>query len=130
MFRGRAAEKLSRYMVARNWRDFMSCPYEELVDPSRLHVDSYGNLQICQGICIGNVWERPIETLIRNYSPHHHPICGPLTEGGPAQLAKSLGDAPPEEGVADACHLGWLTRRSCRGKFHGILEPAQVYCEK
>jgi hypothetical protein len=44
-------------------------------------------------------------------------------------LARVLGFTPPEEGVADACHLCWLARRSCREKLPGILEPAQVYCD-
>jgi hypothetical protein len=129
MFRGRAAAKLSRYAELRNSREFTSCPYEDLQNPSRLHVDAYGNLQICQGICIGNVWEKPLDELVRNYSPQKHPICGPLIAGGPAQLAHVLGYTPPEEGIADACHLCWLARKSCREKYPGILEPAQVYCD-
>ncbi|WP_321506214.1 radical SAM protein [uncultured Methanoregula sp.] len=130
MFRGRAAAKLSRYAEARDWRQFTSCPYEDLRNPSRLHVDAYGNLQICQGICMGNVWERPLDELVRDYSPRNHTICGPLIEGGPAQLAKNLGYTPPEAGVADACHLCWLARKSVREKFPGILAPAQVYCDR
>jgi hypothetical protein len=130
MFRGRAAAKLSRNALMQDWKQFTSCPYEDLRNPSRLHVDAYGNLQICQGICMGNVWETPLEDLVRNYSPQDHPICGPLITGGPAQLARDLGYTPPEEGVADACHLCWLARKSCRGKVPGVLEPAQVYCDK
>jgi hypothetical protein len=130
MFRGRAAVKLSRNAEMQNWQQFTSCPYEDLADPSRLHVDAYGNLQICQGICMGNIWETPLDELVRNYSPRAHPICGPLIEGGPAQLAQVLGYSPPDEGVADACHLCWLARKSHRGKFPGVLEPVQVYCDK
>lgn len=129
MFRGRAAAKLSRYAELHDWQQFTSCPYEDLRDPSRLHVDAYGNLQICQGINIGNVWKRPLDKLVRAYSPQDHPICGPLIAGGPAQLARVLGYTPLPEGVADACHLCWLARKSAREKFPGILEPAQVYCD-
>jgi len=130
MFRGRAAGKLSRYADAHDWKKFTTCPYEDLKDPSRLHVDAYGNLQICQGICMGNIWEHPLEELVRDYSPSGHPICGPLLEGGPAQLARELGYTPPSTGVADACHLCYLARKSCREKFPGVLEPAQVYCDE
>ncbi|MFA4861678.1 radical SAM protein, partial [Methanoregula sp.] len=66
MFRGRAATRLSQYAELHNWRQFTTCPYEDLQNPSRLHVDAYGNVQICQGICIGNVWEQPLAELIRN----------------------------------------------------------------
>jgi hypothetical protein len=130
MFRGRAAAKLSKYASTRDWQQFTSCPYEDLMNPDRLHVDAFGNLQICQGICIGNVWEDPLEELIRNYISSAHPICGPLIKGGPVLLAQVLGYTPPPEGVADACHLCFLARMSHRGKFPGILEPAQVYCDR
>jgi len=130
MFRGRAAVKLSQYADVKDWRQLITCPYEDLLNPSRLHVDAYGNLQICQGISLGNIWNRPLDELVQNYNPSKHPICGPLVEGGPAQLARLLGYTPPLEGVADACHLCWLTRKSCLKKFPGILEPAQVYCDE
>jgi hypothetical protein len=129
MFRGRAAVKLSRYADAHDWQEFTTCPYEELQEPSRVHMDAFGNVQICQGICMGNIWEHPLEELVRNYSPSSHPVCGPLLEGGPAQLARELGYTPPPAGVADACHLCYLARKSCREKFPGVLEPAQVYCD-
>ena len=130
MFRGRAAAKLSGNARLHDWKQFTSCPYEDLVNPSRLHVDAYGNLQICQGICIGNVWVKPLDELVRDYSPKDHQVCGPLIEGGPARLAEVLGYTPPAAGVADACHLCWLARKACRGQFPGVLEPAQVYCDK
>jgi len=129
MFRGRAAAKLSPYADASDWQTFTTCPYEDLREPSRLHVDAYGNLQVCQGISIGNIWEHPLEELVRNYAPSRHPICGPLLSGGPAQLARDLGYVPPPI-VADACHLCYLARKSCREKFPGILEPVQVYCDE
>jgi len=129
MFRGRAAAKLSPYADASDWQTFKTCPYEDLQEPSRLHVDAFGNLQVCQGICIGNIWEHPLKELVRDYAPSRHPICGPLLSGGPAQLARDLGYTPPPS-VADACHLCYLARKSCREKFPGILQPAQVYCDE
>ncbi len=129
MFRGRAAAKLSQYADASDWQNFRSCPYEDLQEPSRVHVDAFGNVQVCQGICMGNIREHPLEELVRNYSPDSHPICGPLLKGGPAQLARDLGYTPPLK-VADACHLCYLARKSCRKKFPGILEPSQVYCDE
>nr|WP_321352776.1 radical SAM protein [uncultured Methanoregula sp.] len=130
MFRGRAAARLSRYAEAKDWQQFTTCPYEDLQNPYRLHVDAYGNLQICQGICMGNIGKKPLDELVRNYDPSAHPVCGPLLEGGPAQLARVLGYTPPPGGVADACHLCYLARKSCRGKMPGILEPRQVYCDE
>lgn len=129
MFRGRAAGKLSPYADTNKWQKFTSCPYEDLQKPSRLHVDAFGNLQICQGISLGNIWKHSLKELVRAYSPSTHPICGSLVKGGPAQLARFLGFIPPA-GVADACHLCYLARKSCRETYPGILEPAQVYCNE
>ena len=128
MFRGRAAEKLSPNAVTSDSQQFTKCPYEDLKTPSRMHVDAFGNLQICQGISLGNIWKHSLDELIRTYSPSSHPICGPLIEGGPAQLARVLGYTPPA-GVADACHLCYLARKSCRSRYPEILGPTQVYCD-
>jgi len=128
MFRGRAAIKLSQYADAKDWQQFTTCPYEDLQNPYRLHVDPYGNLQICQRISLGNIWKNPLDELVRTYSLSSHPICGPLVEGGPAQLARVLRYTPPA-GVADACHLCYLARKSCRSRYPEILGPAQVYCD-
>ncbi|HUU74493.1 MAG TPA: radical SAM protein [Methanoregulaceae archaeon] len=129
MFRGRAAGKLSRYASRNNWQQFTRCPYEDLVNPKRLHVDSFGNLQICQGITIGNIWERPLQELIDRYSAVRHPVCGPLVQGGPVQLARDLEFTPPAD-VADACHLCFLARKARIGMYPEILSPGQVYCNE
>lgn len=126
MFRGRAAGRLSQYASLHDWQQFTRCPYEELENPKRLHVDTFGNLQICQGISIGNVWEQPLKELVHRYSASSHPVCGPLVRGGPAQLARDLGYTPPT-GMADACHLCFLARKASREKFPEILHPGQVY---
>ena len=128
MFRGRAAARLSQYSDAKDWRLFTKCPYEDLKHPDRLHIDAYGNFQICQGISIGNIWDQPLKELVSAYSPNRHPICGPLLAGGPAHLAQVLGYHPPDH-VADACHLCWLARKASLDKYPGILEPRQVYCD-
>ncbi len=129
MFRGRAAETLSRFAPAHDWRDFTRCPYEDLIDPGRVHVDPWGNIQICQGISIGNVWQLPLQDIMAQYSAFAHPVCGPLVQGGPARLADDLGYLPPH-GVADACHLCFLARKHAKRKLPGILEPDQVYCDE
>ncbi len=128
MFRGRAAEKLSPYAVCRDWQQFTRCPYEDLRNPDRLHVDAMGTLQICQGISIGNIWEQPLKELVCRYDPVSHAICGPLVRGGPAELSRTLGCVPPAK-VADACHLCYLVRKEKRQSNRAVLAPPQVYCE-
>jgi len=125
-FRGRAVDKLSDNLPLRAWEEMRQCPYEDLESPSRVHVDPFGNILICQGISIGNMWQAPLSVLVRNYSSKSHPICGSLIRGGPAELAKALG-VKPEFGYIDECHLCYLVRREVADSFPDYLCPKQVY---
>jgi len=126
MFRGRAVEKLSENLPLRPWNELCECPYEDLESPSRVHVDPYGNVQVCQGISIGNLWMTPLSELVSNYHPDSHPICGPLIQGGPVELAKKLG-VIPKAGYIDECHFCYLARRAVIDKHPDCLTPKQVY---
>jgi MoaA/NifB/PqqE/SkfB family radical SAM enzyme len=125
-FRGRAVDKLSDNLPVRLWEEMSQCPYEDLESPSRVHVDPFGNVLICQGISIGNMWQTPLSKITRNYSAKSHPICGPLIRGGPAELAKSLGVKPEPEYI-DECHICYLVRREAADSYPDFLCPRQVY---
>ena len=126
MFRGRAADKLVEGLPTRPWTEFTSCPFEDLVDPSRVHIDCYGNVQICQGLNIGNCWETPLSEIFKKYSPDKNPICGPLHEGGPRKLIESLKLEVSEEFV-DECHACFSIRRKIVQDYPQFLGPKQVY---
>lgn len=125
-FRGRAVEKLAKDLPLRPWREFRECPYEELESPSRVHVDAFGHVQVCQGISLGNMWASPLSQLIAGYRPDAHPICGPLIRGGPAELARACGPTAAA-GYIDACHLCYLTRKAVIERYPEALAPKQVY---
>jgi len=125
-FRGRAADTLTKGLPVRPWAEMITCPDEDLLTPSRVHVDCYGNIHICQGISIGNFWEKPLSKIIAEYHPDHHPICGPLHRGGPAELVTTLKIEPLEEYV-DECHLCFLSRRDIIDRYPQHLTPRQVY---
>ncbi len=126
MYRGRAAEKLAPRAPRQLWETFTHCPYEDLVEPGRVHVDPLGELHICQGISIGNLFRRPLREIVETYDPETHPIIGLLLAGGPAELVRQY-DIPHEEGYADACHLCYEARLGLRGRFPEILTPDQAY---
>jgi len=126
MFRGRAVDKLTQGLPHRPWKELCTCPYEELESPSRVHLDSHGNVHICQGISMGNMWKIPLSKLIAQYRPAEHPICGPLLRGGPAELAKELGVAP-EAGYVDECHMCYLIRKAMIDRFPEHIAPGKVY---
>jgi hypothetical protein len=126
MFRGRAVEKLVADLPRRHWEVFTECPYEDLESPSRVHLDSYGNVHLCQGLSMGNAWEIPLSKLVKSYDAGSHPICGPLIRGGPAQLAREYQVKHQDEYV-DACHFCYLLRLELLDRFPGYLTPRQVY---
>ncbi len=126
LFKGRAAEKLVEGLPRRPSTEFTSCPHEELVHPGRVHVDCYGNVQLCQGVSIGNLWETSLSEIFKSYRAEEHPICGPLVEGGPQLLARKYGIVQDKTHV-DACHLCYLTRKELVDRFPDQLAPRQVY---
>ena len=126
MFKGRAVEKLTGGLPRRPCHELILCPYEDLQSPSRVHVDCYGHVHLCQGLSMGNMWQRPLSQLIREYKAESHPICGPLTKGGPALLAKHYKVDIAGEYV-DECHFCFLIRRTLLDSFPGYLAPRQVY---
>lgn len=125
-FRGRAVERLAQALPTRPWHTFTECPYENLRDPGRVHVDAYGNVHLCQGLCMGNLWKTPLSQLVQQYRVEEHPICAPLVEGGPAELARRF-EYPVEAGYIEACHLCYLVRRALRERFPEYVAPPQVY---
>jgi hypothetical protein len=125
-FRGRAADKLTSGLPLRSWREFVECPDEDFADPGRVHLDAYGNVHLCQGILMGNMWRTPLSELVSAYDPHEHPVVGPLHRGGPAALAIEHGLEPEPEYVS-ACHLCYRIRERLLDRFPDELGPSQVY---
>jgi len=126
MFRGRAAEQLVDGLPTRPWDELTQCPYEDLRDPGRVHLDPFGHVHLCQGLSMGNMWETPLATLAQDYDPDSHPVCGPLLEGGPALLARRH-DVEHDEEYIDECHFCYTVRLALVDRFPQYLSPRQVY---
>jgi hypothetical protein len=128
MYRGRAAVKLSSKVQGFPWEQFTACPHEDLREPGRVHLDPFGNLHICQGIAIGNLFQTPLKTICSSYDSAAHPVIGPLLRGGPAELAKTYNLQPAADAkYADACHLCYETRLALRPRFPQELGPDGMY---
>lgn len=126
MYRGRAAEKLLEEAPRKAWSNFKECPYEDLVDPERVHIDPLGYVHVCQGLTIGNALQNPFSEIIHSYDHSKHPIIQPLVKGGPAALVERFGLSHEEE-YADACHLCYMARLALRERFSQLLTPNQMY---
>ena len=123
---GRAVEKIAPSMPVKSQTTFTECPYENLKDPGRVHLDAFGNIHLCQGISMGNIWETPLSQLVSEYDPDSHPICGPLLKGGPLELANTHNVAI-EDNCVSACHFCTKTCLELLDKFPQYLTPKQVY---
>ncbi|MBM4431109.1 MAG: radical SAM protein, partial [Chloroflexi bacterium] len=116
MYRGRAAETLAGRAPQRPWSEFTACPYEDLREPGRLHVDPFGHLHICQGISVGNLFRTPLRDICQDYDATAHPITGPLLVGGPAELVRHY-QLAHQDSYADACHLCYSARHILHQRF-------------
>lgn len=126
LLKGRAVEKLVESLPKRKYNDFKDCPEEDLRNPRRVHLDSYGYVHLCQGLVMGNMWETPLSELVEGYDVETHPICGPLLSGGPAYLAKKY-DVKHVEEYASACHFCYDMRQALLERFPKYLAPRQIY---
>jgi MoaA/NifB/PqqE/SkfB family radical SAM enzyme len=126
MYRGRAAENLAAKAIQPDYRTFTSCPYEDLLEPGRVHVDPLGNVHICQGIVIGNLFEYTLREVCEAYVPSKHPIVGPLIDSGPVGLFNRY-QLKPGASYADACHMCYEARLALRARFPLALGPGQMY---
>jgi len=125
-FRGRAAEKLTAGLPVRPCEELTTCPHEDLLSPERVHVDAYGNVHLCQGLSIGNIWEKPLPDLVRGYDAQKHPIVGPLLRGGPIRLATEHG-LVMNDSYVDECHLCYTARKALLPRFPQYLAPKESY---
>ena len=126
LLKGRAVEKLIEGLPKRKYDEFKECTEEDLRDPKRVHLDPYGYVHLCQGLVMGNIWDRPFSKLVEDYNADAHPICGPLLEGGPALLAEKY-DVKHDEEYASACHFCYEVRLALLDRFPKYLAPRQVY---
>ena len=126
MFKGRAVEKLTAGLPRRPWQEFKQCSHEDLQSPSRVHVDPYGHIHVCQGISIGNMFQTPLSVLIQDFNFDSHPVCASLIKGGPAALAKMY-NVEHEKEYIDECHFCFLVRLALVERFPLFLAPRQVY---
>jgi MoaA/NifB/PqqE/SkfB family radical SAM enzyme len=126
MYRGRAAEQLAPRASAQSWNTFTACPYEDLREPGRVHIDPLGYVHICQGIALGNVFETPLREICARYDPAVHPITGPLLRKGPRALFHKYALSHADV-YADACHACYEARKALRPSFPDILTPDQMY---
>jgi MoaA/NifB/PqqE/SkfB family radical SAM enzyme len=98
-----------------------------------VHIDPFGNVfnGTCSGIIIGNVTERPLSEIWRNWLAKNDAIISRLFDSGPAGLLNDvvkLGFKPAEL-YAGKCHLCANLRQFLfdKGLYKSTLGPAECY---
>lgn len=126
LFKGRAALKLAEGINTLPWDSLTSCNEENLVNPSRLHIDQFGHAHICQGLVLGNLNKTTLRQLVDAYDHKAHPIISLVERGGPALLAEKLG-AHHGDRYVDQCQLCYLVRKELSKSFPDHLAPESLY---
>ena len=124
--RGRAVETLTKGLPVKPCIEFTQCPYEEFSHPGRVHADPFGNVHLCQGISMGNMWETSFSSVVEAYDPENHPISGPMLAGGPLALARTY-NLRHRDAYVDACHMCTEICLELTDRFPQYLAPKQVY---
>ena len=126
MLKGRAAITVAPDLPKKPWAEYTECGPENFEKQGRVHVDPYGFVHVCQGIVIGNIFEKSLKDIFEEWDPREHPITGPLLEGGPAKLAETYGLEHRDE-YADECEFCFDMRLKLRERFPLLLCPDQMY---
>jgi len=63
LFKGRAAEKLVEGLPTKPWAEFDKCLDEDFSNQSRVHIDPFAYVHVCQGITVGNMNQTPLAEL-------------------------------------------------------------------
>jgi len=88
--RGRAALRLAGQVRLQPWQQFTACPYEDLADPGRVHVDGAGYVHLCQGLAMGRIDARPLDELVAAYRPQAHPSWHHCSQVGRRRCCASM----------------------------------------
>ncbi|HEY75319.1 MAG TPA: radical SAM protein [Thermoflexia bacterium] len=132
---GRAADALSPYLAARSTPP-AKCPLPDYLGgdlraPTGVEIHPGGWVNLCAGLALGNVRQRPLDKILADYEPEAHPIIRVLLQEGPPGLlglAQQRGYSPAQ-GYVDGCHLCYEVRRFLRPFYPDHLAPAHPYLE-
>jgi len=101
----------------------------ESFNPKMIWIDPYGNVMICYGITIGNLYKNTLNEIIESYDPKNNILLSILSEKGPKGLyeyAISKGIDLPDE-YYDECDLCYQVRSKLRMIHSEVLSPMECY---
>ncbi len=97
--------------------------------PAMVWIDPYGNVMICYGLTIGNIYEKSFNEIIEDYDAKANEVTRLIAEEGPKglyELAQSKGYKLPIN-YFDECDLCYQCRKALQKKYPNTLTPAECY---
>ncbi len=133
-FTGRAAVELAEWAAPQSMESLtaMSCK-ADFLGAKGIHIDPFGNVfsGTCSGIIIGNVNQRPLDEIWRQFEPTQSELVETVFNRGPAGLFGRAAKLGYEESplYADKCHLCTSIRQSFFDNRHeaAVVGPAECY---
>lgn len=99
-------------------------------NPSMVWVDVYGNVMVCYGIIIGNVYETDFAQIIREYKTFDFPLLHIIAEKGPhalIEIAKKEGIPCDALKFYDECDVCYTLRKLLLKYYSKELGPRECY---
>ncbi len=96
-------------------------------NPAMVWIDPYGNVLICYGLKIGNVYERDLSQILADYNPDEHPVTHVLGNETPNRLAYINGDESIAEKYYDSCDACYRLRKKLRKSFPEAIGPEEHF---
>ncbi len=102
---------------------------EDLRAPYAVEIHPDGEVNLCAGISLGNIHERPLGEILESYDYSRHPIIKVLAEEGPTGLLPIAEEAgyEPLRGYLNRCHLCYEVRRFLYPRYPEYLKPVAIY---
>ena len=134
-FTGLAGGKLAKLFADKNADAFagLNCS-NSFLGAKGVHIDPYGNVfsGTCSGIVVGNVNQKDLDVLWKDFTPQQNEFIETLFTKGPAgfmEKAVKLGYNAYQL-YADKCHLCTSLRRffAEKGDYAAVIAPPDCYC--
>lgn len=98
-------------------------------NPAMVWIDPYGNVMICYGLCIGNLYQDSLADIITQYDARQNPISQALAQDGPKALfkmAKEVGKKVSKK-FYDECDICYQMRCLLKEDYKEVLKPDECY---
>lgn len=133
-FTGRAAMKLAEWAASQSMESLtaVSCK-ADFLGAKGVHIDPFGNVfsGTCSGIILGNVNQRPLDEIWRQFEPTQSELVETVFNRGPAGLLDRAAKLGYEESplYADKCHLCTSIRQFFFDNGHeaAVVGPGECY---